>query len=93
MRSADGCMTVLARSNSGGRARLGLAISRKHARRAVDRNRIKRITRESFRHHLALLHGLDIVVLARDGIAGKNNEELRAALGAHWNKLARCRHS
>ena len=86
-------MTVLARNNSGGVARLGLAISRKNARRAVDRNRIKRVVRESFRQHLELLRGLDIVILGRSGIAGKSNEELRAALDTHWNKLARCRKS
>ncbi len=86
-------MTVLARRNDGGLARVGLAISKKHVRRAVDRNRIKRVVRESFRLHLELLQGLDIVVLARGGIAAKNNQELRAALNAHWNKLARCRKS
>lgn len=86
-------MTVLARENDRTLARLGLAISKKHARRAVDRNRIKRVVRESFRQQLGVLQGFDIVILARGGIAAKNNQELRAALNVHWNKLARCRKS
>ncbi len=41
--------TVLARENGLDYPRLGLAISKKCAKRAVDRNRIKRQFRESFR--------------------------------------------
>jgi len=44
-------LTVLARQNDLGHPRLGLAISKKSAKRAVDRNRIKRVFRESFRLH------------------------------------------
>lgn len=93
MKSSNGGMTLLARDNCGGQARLGLAISRKNVRRAVDRNRIKRVIRESFRQHLDQLIGLDIVALGRSGVAAKDNEELRAALGVHWDKLARCKRS
>lgn len=45
-------------------ARLGLAVS-KRAGNAVARNRIKRRTREWFRHHRGCLVGLDLVVSAR----------------------------
>ena len=69
-------------------ARLGLAVPKRHIRRAVARNRIKRIVRESFRHHQALLCGLDIVVLARSGASGRTNRELHARLEQTWRKLA-----
>lgn len=47
-------------------ARLGLVVSKKMARRAVDRNYMKRVLREKFRLNQHVLAGLDIV--ARPGI-------------------------
>ncbi len=44
-------LLILARRNDLGIARMGLVVAKKHAKRAVDRNQIKRIVRESFRHH------------------------------------------
>lgn len=71
------------------RARLGLAIAKKRARRAVDRNRIKRVARESFRHARASLAGHHVVVMNRDAAATASAAELRAALDALWRRLAR----
>lgn len=42
-------MTAFVNANDLGFDRLGITISRKVARRAVDRNRIKRLLRETFR--------------------------------------------
>jgi ribonuclease P protein component len=61
-------------------ARLGLAISKKHARRSVDRNRIRRIAREAFRVRRHALPPVDIIVLSRAGVAAGDNAELRAEL-------------
>lgn len=89
LKSSDAKLTVLATGNQLDYARLGLAISRKVARRAVDRNRIKRIIRDSFRHWAQRLGGLDIVVLGRRGIGDLTNSELRETLEHHWKRLAR----
>jgi len=86
-RSADDCFTVLARPNDGDGPRLGLAIARKHARAAVARNRIKRLVRESFRHHRDVLGPLDLVVMGRQGVDRRDNAELRASLDRHWKRL------
>ena len=48
--------------------RLGFAIARKHVGSAVRRNRIKRIARESFRHHSRILQGFDVVLVSRRGL-------------------------
>ncbi len=55
LRVSDRYFTVLARPAAEVRAssRLGLAIARKQLRRAVDRNRVKRLIREFFRHFVA----------------------------------------
>lgn len=86
-RSSDSLFTVLARPNESDLARLGLAVSKKNTRQAVDRNRIKRLVREDFRH--IDLRGLDFVVMNRQGIEKATNEQIRASLHSHWNKLAR----
>jgi ribonuclease P protein component len=60
-------------------ARLGLAVSRKVDRRAVGRNRIKRVLRDSFRQHRGLLADGDYVVVARPAAAQCSGPQLREA--------------
>jgi ribonuclease P protein component len=80
-------LTVLATPNQLQHPRLGLAISRKVARTAVARNRIKRVIRESYRHWQQRLGVLDIVVLGRSGIAGRSKRDLNAAVEKLWIEL------
>ncbi len=78
---------MLATPNRLDHPRLGLAISRKVAKTAVARNRIKRAVRESFRTHQGRLDALDIVVLARPGVVERTNKELATALESLWTRL------
>ncbi|MCL5043513.1 MAG: ribonuclease P protein component [Gammaproteobacteria bacterium] len=80
---------LLARENTLTHPRLGLVIAKKHVRHAVDRNRIKRIARESFRHHQDALGTLDIVILARKGLGNLDNGQLHALYQDMWRRLAR----
>ena len=82
-------LVILVRSNGLTEARLGLGISRKHVRRAVRRNRVKRIIRESFRHHQDELAGLDVVVLTRAGLAAGDLRDLAIVLNAQWSDVLR----
>ena len=86
---ADKYFTVLAKVNQTHEARLGLAISKKNVRQAADRNRLKRLVRESFRHHKTELHGLDLVVMAKKSAENANNQNLLNALSNHWEALSR----
>lgn len=88
-KSSDRWLTVLALGNGLGHARLGLAISRKAEKTAVGRNRVKRIIRESFRHHKGELNAWDLVVIARPGVAAQSRSALQAALAKHWTRLQR----
>jgi ribonuclease P protein component len=85
-RSSDRFFSVLARPSGGSRARLGLTVSRRVAKRAVDRNKIKRIARESFRHQAAL-PPWDFVVLARPGADRAERRVLRTSLDRHFEQL------
>ncbi len=87
-KSTDGYFTVLCRDNHLLQARLGLAISRRCARSAVVRNRIKRLIRESFRHQQCALVGLDIVVIGKPALTDRANHELFASLTRHWQAVA-----
>ncbi len=81
-------LLLLATSVSGAvPARLGLVIAKKHVRLAVQRNRIKRQLRESFRQHQQVLAGLDIVALARPGLWQLDNLQLRTVIEAQWQRL------
>jgi len=62
-----------------GPARLGLAVSRKVDKRAVGRNRIKRILRDAFRLLQPRLAPGSYVVVARPSAAQADNAALRAA--------------
>jgi len=68
-------------------ARLAVVVSRRVSVRAVDRNRIKRLIRESFRHFREKLPGIDVVVVARHPCRLAKNAELLLALQDHWSKL------
>ena len=80
----DNYLSLLCQKNNLPLSRLGLAIAKRNIKTAVARNRIKRMSRETFRQHQAVLAGLDIVVLARTSAAQLTNQELRRALEGLW---------
>jgi ribonuclease P protein component len=65
-------------------ARIGLAIAKRVARRAVDRNRLRRLARETFRLRRDHLRPLDFIVLARPAALAAENRTLRQALDQLW---------
>ena len=76
--------TVLARKNDLGHPRLGLAISKKCAKRAVDRNRIKRIFRESFRLHQHKLPSVDIIAMCKSDVLKLDKKEMHKQIETQW---------
>ena len=81
------CFSVRYRANELGQPRLGLAISKRVSKRAVERNRIKRLVRESFRRIRLELPAIDLMVMAREQAAGLPGPELLAELDGLWRKL------
>lgn len=78
---------LLSRANGLGFARLGLAISKRNFPRSVDRNRIKRIVRESFREVFFYLPSVDIIFLCSKDSIVLSNHLLRANLEKSWKKI------
>ncbi|HGY9619389.1 TPA: ribonuclease P protein component [Pseudomonas putida] len=82
-------LLILARENGLDHPRLGLVIGKKSVKLAVQRNRLKRLMRDSFRLNQQLLAGLDIVIVARKGLGEIENPELHQHFGKLWKRLAR----
>jgi ribonuclease P protein component len=80
---------LLACPNGLDHARLGLVIAKKKVRLSVERNRIKRITRDSFRHQQYGLPPVDLVMIARQDLADLDNATLHQALLDAWKRLGR----
>lgn len=90
LKSSDRYFTVLGRLIIGQpSARLGLVVAKKHIRRAHERNRIKRLVRESFRQRCRHLPPLDIIVLARGAGQEADNRQIFHSLQRHWRRLTK----
>jgi len=88
-RYSDKYWTILVKRSESGVSRLGLAIAKKRAKRAVDRNRIKRVARETFRKQRLSLPGLELVVMNRDAATSASTRELRDSMERLLMKMAR----
>ena len=86
-RTGNALFGVTARRNEQGRPRLGLAVAVRVAGGSVERNRIRRIIRESFRLHQHELPALDIVVSARNPARDAPGPLLHASLAALWKRV------
>jgi ribonuclease P protein component len=86
-RFGNGFFGVTANWNDLGRPRLGLAVAVRIAGGAVERNRIRRIIRESFRVYQRELPAADLIVSARNRARGAAAPDLRASLVELWKKV------
>lgn len=77
---------VLASRSEYSQARLGMVVGKRNAKRAVDRNRIRRHIRETFRLHPGL-PAYDVVILARSGVDQCERADLNKILEALWQRL------
>lgn len=77
---------ILATPNDLGHPRVGLVFAKKNLKHAVQRNRIKRQVRETFRLEQDL-PAMDIVVLGRQGLASLDNAKVRNLLQDIWRRL------
>ena len=83
---------VLAYPNLLEHPRLGLVIGKKNLPLAIQRNRIKRLLRTSFRLNQELLTGLDIVILARSNMTALENQQITEVIQGLWTDLVKkCR--
>ena len=82
-------LLLLAKPNPLNHPRLGMVVAKKNIRFAVARNRVKRVVRETFRLVQHDLGGVDIIFLARKGIAELSPQQQTQLLEKSWRKLQR----
>lgn len=87
-RSSERWLSAIATPNTLGHARLGLAVAKKTVPDAVDRNRIKRQIRESFRNRQHELPSVDIVLLTRAGCQQATALQRHQILERLWTRIA-----
>jgi len=87
LRFGSSHITILVTPNTDERNRLGLAIAKKRVKLAVQRNRIKRQIRESFRLNQHDLPNIDMVVMVKSGTDKLENTEIRKQLEKIWRKI------
>lgn len=80
-------LLALYKPNQSTHSKLGIIVGKRVANRAVVRNQIKRVIRESFRAHPLKRAGLDIIVIARHQCDTLNKEEIRAGIDKLWQRL------
>ena len=87
-KTSDRFFVVYFLKNSLDRSRVGITVSRKVSTRAVKRNRVKRLIRESFRTYQFSGDGLDIVVIAQRATTLASNQEIISSLEKHWTRVS-----
>lgn len=79
--------TVICCKNEFSFPRLGLIVAKRYVPRAVTRNLIRRVVRESFRLHQTLLPCMDIVVMVQKKPSDITNDIIRQDLACKWKVL------
>ncbi len=87
----DAFFQVLVAPNGLPHARLGLVVGKKTDKRAVRRNYIKRLVRESFRLNADQLSGLDLVVRSRRSFWRDESLAARTSLAGLFRRVQKWR--
>ena len=80
-------LMAFVRTNTHGRARVGMAITKRKVPTAVMRNLIKRHIREQFRLKSSKLEDKDIVFIVKKSIKGLDNKELKIEINNIFKKI------
>ena len=73
-------LTIIISPNSLGFPRIGLVVGKKVSKKAVKRNRIKRVLREVFRQNKTFFGSNDIIFIVREDVSDLTFQQLKAEI-------------
>ncbi|OCG20741.1 ribonuclease P protein component [Gilliamella sp. App2-1] len=76
IRAGSPFLTLVARKNNCNHMRLGFAVAKKQVKRAHERNRIKRLAKEYFRHRQHQLPNIDFILMAKQPVIDLDNQQI-----------------
>lgn len=76
------------KENSLTHSRIGVSVAKKNIKKAVARNKLKRIVKESFRLKHRVLPAVDIVLIVKDSAILAAKATLWDELNKKWNQFA-----
>ncbi|HBW83206.1 MAG: ribonuclease P protein component [Gammaproteobacteria bacterium] len=79
---------IIAKFGNNHSTRLGLIVAKKHIPTSVERNRLKRLIRDSFRTLTPLPRHLDMIVLVRKPAKNIQNRQAFQSLNTLWSDVA-----
>ena len=82
------CAVFVVEPSNNAFPRMGVTVSKRAVASAVTRVRVRRIVKESFRHHQNMLLGKDVIIIAKKGIDTLSNEALRRFMDEQWRAVA-----
>lgn len=82
----QGCLIIYSKPNQHSYPRLGLAVSKKAIPKAAERNKVKRLIRESFRRTQYQLTNIDVVVVVTRRYF-EAPQSFWSDLGKQWARL------
>ena len=86
-KKSDNCFKVSYLASSNHKARLGISVPKRIVKKATDRNKIKRIVRESFAKN-PIYPPTDIVVIYKDRLPEKRNVSIvRESIDKHLSSI------
>jgi ribonuclease P protein component len=86
-KSSAGNFLLLAQPGLTSSSRLGLVVAKKHVKKAVSRNKVKRHARELFRQQKTSTLPLDMVLLSRTGAGQLDSSEIRQQLDRAFKQI------
>ncbi len=80
-------LVYCARGSGRTNSRLGIVVTKKFSKRAVERNKIKRLLRENFRTSSLVSKGLDVVAIVSKPLPSSQNGQLGSLIFKSFNKI------
>ena len=83
-KSSSESLIMLFRKNNVGFPRIGIVAAKRKLKRAVDRNTVKRVIRDSFRLNKSKLPSYDFIIILKKPIQTIRSDKLRKEITAFW---------